>query len=57
VARSAASRGMADLIVRRSDWRAAIELQGDECVELSEPARYREFTRRFDGSRYAPLRD
>jgi hypothetical protein len=57
VSATAASKGMADLIVRRSDWRAANELQGEECVELSEPARYREFTLRYDGSRYAPARD
>ncbi|HSV60881.1 MAG TPA: hypothetical protein VLJ19_18460 [Variovorax sp.] len=57
VSRSAASKGLADLIVRRSDWRASNEMQGDECVELSEPARYREFVLRYDGSRYAPPRD
>lgn len=57
VSRSQANKGLADLLVRRSDRRASNELQGEECVELSEPARYREFSLRYDGKRYAPTRD
>lgn len=57
VSRSATTRGLADLLVRRSDRRASNELQGEECVELSAPPSYREFSLRYDGERYALPRD
>ncbi|WP_446588558.1 hypothetical protein [Variovorax sp. LARHSF232] len=57
VARSSAAKGLADLVVRRSDWKSFNELQGGECVESSHPARYRELTLRYDGAAYLPLRN
>lgn len=52
VSRSSTSRGLADLLVQRTDARSVNELQGEECVESSEPPRYSETTLRFDGSAY-----
>jgi hypothetical protein len=46
------NKGLADLILRRTDWKTSNSLQGDECMEQVEPAIYQTFTLRYDGSRY-----
>ncbi len=57
VSRSSAAKGLADLVVRRSDWKSFNELQGAECMESSQPARYRELILRYDGTAYRQLRN
>ncbi|MDM0112557.1 hypothetical protein QTI66_10375 [Variovorax sp. J22R133] len=48
------NNGLADLILQRTDWKTSNALQGEECMEQTEPASYKTFTLRYDGSRYVP---
>lgn len=50
-----ASKGLADLMLRRTDSKSVNELQGNDCVESSETPRYRESTLRFDGREYRSI--